>query len=86
MTCSLPLTLPPCCLTLTLSGTAKEGHVKMYFHNVMALHSILQVYKLEGSDDKYLFLNSEKFNLSWIVWSSLDSSLKGEEGFFAEAS
>jgi len=42
----------------------------------------LQVYKLEGSDDKYLFLNSENFQISWIVWSSL----KGEEGYIASAS
>ena len=37
---------------------------------------------MEGSEDKYLFLNSKKFQLSWIVWSSL----KGEEGYIASAS
>ena len=41
-----------------------------------------KVYKLEGSEDKYLFLNSKKFRVSWIVWSSL----KGEEGHIASAS
>ena len=42
----------------------------------------MQVYKLEGSHDKYLFLNSENFQLSWIVWSSL----KGKEGYIGSAS
>ena len=26
LTCSLPSTSPPCCLTVTLSGAAKEAH------------------------------------------------------------
>ena len=34
---------------------------------------------MEGSEDKYLFLNSKKFNLSWIIWSSL----KGKEGYIS---
>ena len=43
---------------------------------------IPKVYKLEGSEEKYLFLNSKKFQVSWIIWSSL----KGEEGHIASAS
>ena len=54
----------------------------MYIDNFTTFHFILQVYKLEGSKDKYLFLNSKKFSVSWIVWSSL----KGEEGHIASAS
>ena len=47
------------------------------------MNIIPKVYKLEGSEDnKYLFLNSKNFWLSWIVWSSL----KGEEGYIASAS
>ena len=37
---------------------------------------------MEGSDEKYLFINSSRFNNSWIVWSSL----KGDKGFIASAS
>ena len=37
---------------------------------------------MEGSEDKYLFLNNKNFDLSWIIWSSL----KGEEGYIASAS
>ena len=37
---------------------------------------------MEGSEGKYLFLNSKKFSNSWIIWSSL----KGKEGYIASAS
>ena len=41
------------------------------------------MFKLEGSDDKYLFINSKsKFNDRWIVWDSL----KGGKGHIASAS
>ena len=37
---------------------------------------------MEGSEDKYLFLHSKKFEKRWIVWSSL----KGEDGYISSAS
>ena len=85
--CSTPSTSPPCCLTVNLSGAAKEAQAKCegeYKSTGLVsmgrevklqfhknFHLSLKVFKLEGSSDFYLFV---KPGYSfWAIRSNLES-------------
>jgi len=71
LSCSLPESSPPCCLTLTLSGAAKKafGHCEGEYRSTGLISAGRKVFKLEGSDDHYLFV--KPYRISWSIWSSL---------------
>ena len=75
LSCTIPSTSPPCCLTVILSGAAKEaqgkcegeykstGLVRMgrevKLQFYQNFHLSLKVFKLEGSSDFYLFVTGQ---------------------------
>ena len=83
--CSPLSTSTPCCLTVNLSGAAKEAQAKCegeYKSTGLVsmgrevklqfdknYHLSLKVFKLEGSSDFYLFVKPGKTN--WAIWSNL---------------
>jgi len=69
LTCSLPESSPPCCLTLTLSGAAKEAleHCEGEYRSTGLMNTGRKVFKLEGSDDHFLFADGG----DWSICSSL---------------
>ena len=86
--CTIPPTSPPCCLTVSLSGAAKEAQGKCegeYKSTGLVsmgrevklqfdknFHLSLKVFKLKGSSDFYL---SVKYGC-WTIWSNLKSDKK----------
>ena len=85
LTCSVASTSPGFCLTVSLNGLAKEirgkceGEYKstgltsmgrqVDDHFIIVYLPFCQVFKLEGSDDCYLFVRDQW--TSWSIWSSL---------------
>ena len=86
LTCRLPPTSPPCCLTVSLSGPAKEAQGKCEgVYMSTGLFSLgrevttiinkkdflsLKVFKLKDSSDLFLFLLCG----SWAIGPTLDYS------------
>ena len=88
MRCSTPSTSTPCCLTVNLSGAAKEAQAKcegeykstglvsagreVQLQFDKNFHFSLKVFELEGSSDFYLFVKPG-FS-TWAIRSNLESA------------
>merc|ERR1719507_1656518 len=73
LTCSAPSTSPPCCLTVSLSGAAKEaqGQCEGEYKSTGLVSMGREVFKLEGSSDFYLFVGGGRN--SWAIWSNVEA-------------
>jgi len=74
VSCTIPSTSPPCCLTVSLSGAAKEaqGKCEGEYKSTGLVSTGREVFKLEGSSDFYFFVKPGKVN--WAIWSNLKAT------------
>jgi len=83
LSCIIPVTSPACCLTVSLSGAAKEtqGKCEGKYKSIGLTSAGRPVFKLEGADC-YLFIKpgrTHKGLSSWSVWSDFEGP-QGEIG------
>merc|ERR1712037_857601 len=73
---------PPCCLTVSLSGAAKEaqGECEGEYKSTGLVSAGREVFKLEGAAERYLCVKPDYTN--WGIWSGL----KGEKRFMRSGS
>jgi len=90
LTCRVYLNSPPCFLTVSLSGAAKEaqGQCEGEYKSTGLVSAGRPVFKLEGSIDCYLFVRHGWSD--WSIWSDLEGSksyiISGSAGLRCPAS